>query len=153
MRDSPSEKATINNVKSQKRINLPTEDSVISLLYSYLKLNFDVVHVTDNTRYANENVIKLVSSGPIALFSDYRLIKCSGKILYDVSQANDVSILSNLKTSVKKSDDSSMGFDRDCQKRRQKLTNSKNVKGKDHLRLLLIEFFAFAEQQKQPRMV
>ena len=43
IRFSPSEISTINTPNSQIYINIPREDSVISLLNSYLELNFDVL--------------------------------------------------------------------------------------------------------------
>ena len=43
-RYSPYEKSTINTANSQIYINVPREDRVISLLNSYLDLNFDVLH-------------------------------------------------------------------------------------------------------------
>ena len=50
IRYSPSEKRTINTPNSQVFINIPREDSVISLLNSYLELNFDVLHAASNNR-------------------------------------------------------------------------------------------------------
>ena len=50
IRYSPSEKSTINTTNSQKYINIPREDSVISSLNSYLDLNFDVDRATTNNR-------------------------------------------------------------------------------------------------------
>ena len=43
IRYSPSEISTINTPNSQMYINIPREDSVFSLLNSYLELNFDVL--------------------------------------------------------------------------------------------------------------
>ena len=43
IRYSPAEKSTIITPNSQIYINIPKEDSVISLLNSYLDLNFEVV--------------------------------------------------------------------------------------------------------------
>ena len=42
IRYSPAETFTINTPNSQIYINIPREDSVISLLNSYLDLNFEV---------------------------------------------------------------------------------------------------------------
>ena len=42
IRYSPAEISTINTANSQVYIIIPREDSVISLLNSYLELNFDV---------------------------------------------------------------------------------------------------------------
>ena len=64
---SPAETSTLNTPNSQIFINLPREDSVISLLDSYLDLNFEVIKKTDNSRYGNGNDIRLVNLAPIAL--------------------------------------------------------------------------------------
>ena len=48
IRYSPSEISTINTANSQKYINKPREDSLISLLKSYLDLNFDVLYAATN---------------------------------------------------------------------------------------------------------
>ena len=47
IRYSPSKISTINTANSQIYINIPREDSLISLLKSYLDLNFDVLPITD----------------------------------------------------------------------------------------------------------
>ena len=47
--------------------------------------------------------------------------------------------------STKDSDDLSIGFDRSRNRRRDELTNNKNVKGENHLRILLKNVFGFAE--------
>ena len=51
IRLSPSEISTINTPNSQKYINIPREDSVISLLNSYLELNYDVLQAATGNRY------------------------------------------------------------------------------------------------------
>ena len=55
IRYSPAETFTINTPNSQIYINIPREDSVISLLNSYLDLSFEVIKRADNSRYANGN--------------------------------------------------------------------------------------------------
>ena len=65
IRYSPSEISTINTANSQVYINIPREDSVISLLNGYLELNFDVLHGVNNNRYVDNNDIRLVILGPI----------------------------------------------------------------------------------------
>ena len=52
-------------------------------------------------------------------------------------------------TSCKGSDDSSIGFDRDCGRRKDELTDNKNLKGKFHLRIFLKDVFGFAEPQEK----
>ena len=149
LRYSPAEISTINTANSQIYINIPGEDSVISLLNSYLELNFDVLHAADNTRYVDANGIRLVNLGPIALFSNYKLTTSSGKHLEDNSHAHIVSLMYKLLTSSKDSDDLSIGFDRNHDKRKHELTNNKNIKGKFHVRIYLKDIFGFAEYQEK----
>ena len=150
IRYSPSEISTINTANSQVYINIPREDSVISLLNSYLELNFDVLHAAaPNNRYADNNDIRLVNLGPIALFSNYKLTTSSGKHLENIDHAHIVSLMYKLLTSSKGSDDLSIGFDRDRGRRRNELTNNKNIKGKYHVRIYLKDVFGFAEYQEK----
>ena len=111
IRYSPSEISTINTANSQIYINIPREDSLISLLNSYLDLNFDVVHAATNNRYPDGNDIRLFNLGPIALFSNYKLTTSSRKHLEDVSYAHIVSLMYKLTTTAKGCDDVSIGFD------------------------------------------
>ena len=102
IRYSPAETSRIFTPNSQIFINIPREDSVISLLQSYFDLNFEVIKKADNSRYGNGNVIKLVNLAPIALFSNFKLTKISGKHIEDISHAHLVSLLYKLITSNKK---------------------------------------------------
>ena len=147
LRYSPSEISTINTTNSQVYINIPREDSVISLLNSYLELNFDVLHAATNNRYVDGNDIRLVNLGPIALFSNYKLTTSSGKHLQNIDHAHIVSLIYKLLTSSKGSDDLSIGFDRDRGRRQRELTNNKTQKGKYHVRIYLKDAFGFAENQ------
>ena len=149
IRYSPAEISTINTANSQIYINIPREDSVISLLNSYLELNFDVLHAADNNRYVDGNGIKLVNPGPITLFSNYKLTTSSGKYLEDISHAHIVSLMYKLLTSSKDSDDLSIGFDRNRDRRQREVTNNKNNKGKYHIRIYLKDIFGFAEHQEK----
>ena len=146
---SPSEISTINAANSQIYINIPREDSLISFLNSYIDLNFDVVHGVNNNRYADNIEIRLVNLGPVALFSKYKLTTSSGKHLEEVSHAHIVSLMYKLITTTKGCDDLSIGFDRDRTRRRNELTNNKNVNGKHHVRIYLKDVFGFAEQQEK----
>ena len=142
---SPSEISTINTADSQIYKNIPREDSLISLLNSYIDLNFDVVHAVDDVRYVNNDEIRLVNLGPVALFSNYKLTTSSGKHSEDVSHAHIVSLMYKLITTAKGCDDLSIGFDRDRDNRKNELTNNENVKGKYHVRIHLKDVFGFAE--------
>ena len=147
IRYSPSEISTINTANSQFYINIPREDSVISLLKSYLELNFDVLHAGTNTRYVDGNNIRLVNLGPIALFSNYKLTTSSGKHLENIDHPHIVSLMYKLLISSKGSDDLSIGFDRDRNRRQRELTNNRTQKGKYHVRVHLKDVFGFAEYQ------
>ena len=54
-----------------------------------------------------------------------------------------------LLTSSKDGDDSSIGFDRSRNRRRDKMSANKSVKGKYHLRIMLRNAFGFAEYQEK----
>ena len=149
IRYSPSEISTINTPNSQVYINIPREDSVISLLNSYLELYFDVIQAATNNRYTNDNDIRLVNLGPIALVSTYKLTTSSGKILEEISHAHFVSLMYELLTSSKDSEDSSIGFDRNRGRRKNELSNNKSIKGKFHIRIYLKDFFGFAGHQEK----
>ena len=96
IRYSPSEISTINTPNSQIYISTPREDlispSLISLLNSYLELNFDVLQATTGNRYVDTSDIRLVKLGVIALFSIYKLITSSGKHLEEINHAHIVSL-------------------------------------------------------------
>ena len=150
IRYSPSEISTINTPNSQVCVNIPREDSDNSLLNSYLELNFDVIHAATNNRYVDGNDIRLVNLGRIALFTNYRLTTSSEKqLVIIIDQAHIVSLMYNLLTSSRGSDDLSNGFGRNRVRRQQELTNNKNIKGKYHVRICLKDVFGFAEQQEK----
>ena len=149
IRYSPAEISTINTANSQIYINIPREDSVISLLNSYLELNFDILQATTNNRFVDANDIRLVFLGPTALFSNYKLTTSSGKHLEEISHAHIVSLLYKLLTSSKDSDDLSIGFDRNRGRRKNELSNNKSIEGKYHIRTYLKDIFGFAEHQQK----
>ena len=128
IRYSPAEISTINTPNSQIYINIPRENSVISLLKSYLDLKFEVIKKADDSRYGKGNDIRLVNLGPFALFSNSKLTTSTGKHLEDISHAHLVSLMYKLITSSKNSDDLSIGFDRSRARRQDGMTDKKNVK-------------------------
>ena len=119
------------------------------MLYSYLELNFDVLHAVTNNRYVDGNMIRLVNLGSTALFSNYKLTTSSGKHLENIDHAHIVSLMYKLLTLSRGSDDLSIGFDRDRNRRQRELTNIKTQKGKYHVRLYLKDVFGFAEYQNK----
>ena len=66
IRYSPSEISIIKTANSQIYIDIPREDFFISLLKSYLGLNFDVLHAATNNRYADTDDIWLINLAAIA---------------------------------------------------------------------------------------
>ena len=148
-RYSPAETSTIFTPNSQICFIIPRENFVISLLNSYLDLNFEVIKKADNSRYGNGNDIRLLTFGAIALFSNFKLTTSSGKHLEDISHAHLVSLMYKLITSSKESNDLSIGFNRSRNIRKDELARNNNVKGKYHLRILLKVVFGFAESQEE----
>ena len=119
------------------------------MLNSYLELDFHVLHAGTNNRYVDGNNIRLVNLGAIALFSNYKLTTSSGKHLENIDHAHIVSLMYKLLTSSKESDDLSIGFDRDRNRRQRELSINKNIKGKYHVRIYLKDVFGFAEYQNK----
>ena len=126
-RYSPSEISTKNIANSRKYVNIQREDSIISLLNSYLVFIFHVIRAATGNRYADNTDISVVNLGPIALLSSYKITTSSGKHLKDISHAHIVSLMYKLITSAKSKDDWSIGFDRDRGKGQRELTNNKNI--------------------------
>ena len=81
VRYNPSSLATINNVGTPFRIQIPREDAYICLDDSYLEIELEVVKNADDTRYANGNAIQLVNLGGVALFSEMSLTSSGTTIL------------------------------------------------------------------------
>ena len=134
-KNSPSEISTINTPNSQIYIKILGEDSVFSLLNSYLELIFDVLHAVTGNRHVDGDDIRIVNLAVLALCSIYKLTTGSGKHLEEINLAHIVSVLYNLLTSSKGSDDLSIGFDRSRDRRKPDLTKIKNIKGNYHLRI------------------
>ena len=87
--------------------------------------------------------------GPIALFSNFKLTTFSAKHLEDISHTHLVSLMYNLITSCKISDDLSIGFDRSRARRQDEMIDNKRVKGKYLLRIMLKDIFGFAKHQEK----
>ena len=76
-----------------------------------MDLNFEVIKRADTSRYANRNDIWLINLGPVALFSDFKMTKSSGKNLEEIRHSHIASLMYKLITSAKDSDDLSIGFE------------------------------------------
>ena len=149
IRYSPSEISTINIPNSQIHIIIPREDSVISLLNSYIELNFDVLKAATSNRYADTDDIRLINLGPIALFCNYKLTTSSGKHSENIDHAHIVFLMYKLLSSSRDGDDLSIGFDRSSDRRKREFLNNKTQKGKFHLRIYLKDVFGVAEYQEK----
>ena len=112
-------------------------------------MNFDVLNAATNNRYVDADDIWLINLAAIALFSKFMLTTSSEKHLENIDHAHIVSLMYKLSTSNRGSDDLSIGFDRDRNKRKRELTNNKNIKGKYHMRIYLKDLFGFAEHQEK----
>ena len=120
------------------------------MLNSHLELKFEVIKKADKSRYANGDDIRLVNLGIIDSFSNFKLTTSSGNYLEDITKSHIVSLVYKLTTSAKLSDDLFIGFDRSRDRRKQEVTNSKNIKGTYHVRFMLKDVFGFAEHHKKP---
>ena len=114
-----------NTPNSQKHVNILREDSVISLLISYIELNFDVIHAASNNRYADNVDIRLVNLGPVAFFNKYELTTSSGKQLERHEHGHIACLMYTIITTARGYDDLSIGFHRNRDTRQPELTNNK----------------------------
>ena len=108
-------------------------------------MNFDVLRGATNNRYVDNEIILLMSLAVIALFSNLKLRTSSGKHLENFDHAHIVSLMYKLLTSSRDSDDLSICFDRNRDRRERDLTSNKNFKGKYQVRFYLKDVFGFAE--------
>ena len=104
-------------------------------------MNFDVLNAATSNRYVDADDIWLSNLAAIVLYSNFKLTTSSGKHLENIDHAHIVSFMYKLLTWSRGSDDLSIGFDRDRSRRKQELTNNKNIKGKYHMRIYLKDVF------------
>ena len=125
----------------------------ISLLNSYLDLDFDVLHAAPGNIYLDNIDARLIKLDPIASISNYKLIAGSGKHLEDVKHTPIISMVYKLKTSARNNDNLSIGFDRDRNRRQRELTKSKILKSKFRVRIMLNDTFGLADYQERATYV
>ena len=142
IRYSPSKISTIKTPISQIYVNIPREDSVMSLLNSYLELSFGVLHAATGNRLVDIFDIRLAFLGPIAF------LVVSGKHSKGINHAELASLVYKLITSARGTDDLSIGFDCNRDRKQRELTNHKTQKRKIHPRVYLKYMFGFAEHQE-----
>ena len=144
---SPSSLATIINSNSNISIIFPREDAYNCLQNSYISLEFEVLK-NDDTRYADGDQISLVNFGPVALFSEAKLVTSSGKHLEKVDNLHPVCLIYELLTSTQQTSQLMYGFEESQASRRQELTNNKTEKGTFFVRIKLTDIFGFADREK-----
>ena len=143
----PSSLATMNNNNSNISIIFPKEDAYICLQNSYISLEFEVLK-NDNTRYVDNDQISWVNFGPVALFSEGKLVTSSGKHLEKVDNLHPVCLMYKLLTSNQQTSQLMYGFEESENIRRLELTNHKTEKGTFFVRIKLKDLFGFADQEK-----
>ncbi len=148
----PPSLATINTTNSIISIDIPREDSYISLHDSYLKIELQVVKNADDTLYADGNGICLVNLGPIALFSQATLTTSSGKMIESVEQPHITTLMYKMLSDGE--GDLMTYFEKDTQdaavvntERRNRLLNNTPEKGTVFVRILLKDLFGYVEHQ------
>ena len=115
---------------------------------SCLEILFNVSHKAGAVaRYADDDHIRLVNLGPIALFNNYRLTSSSGKEIEEIDNALLIYLMHKLLSSSRDSEDLSICFDRRSEARERELTDSKTTKGNYHVRICLKDVFGFAQLQ------
>ena len=71
----------------------------------------------------------MVNFGPVALFSEAKLVTSSGNYLEKVDNLHPVSLMHKLLTSTQQTSQLMYGFEESQATRRQELTNNKTEKG------------------------
>ena len=84
-----------------------------------------MLNAATNNRYVDADDIWLINLVAIASFSNSKLTTSSGKHLENIDHAHIVSLIYKPLTSSTGSDDSSIGFDFDRNRRKRELTNNK----------------------------
>ena len=146
----PQTSSNFNTPDSYIKIEIPREDTHISLYESYLQIEVDVLK-NDNSRFVDDNRISLINMGVLALFSEARLSTSSDKTLENINHLHPTCLMYKLLTSPKDYSDPLSGFEKDVTKRRQQLTNDNpgTSKGKLHFGIPLSDIFGYAEHQRK----
>ena len=77
----------------------------------------------------------------------------SGKHLEVISHAQIFSLLYKLITGAQDTDDLSIGFDHDRERKQEQLALNKNINGKYHVRIILKIIFGFAQHKEKAAFV
>ena len=94
IRYTPPPLNLVNGENNQIVIDIPRQDTALSLKDSYLEFDFSVTHRAGaHDRYVDNDHIGLVKLGPVALFSKYRLTSSSGKEIEEIDNAHVISLI------------------------------------------------------------
>ena len=146
-KNSPSSLATINNNYSNISIIFPREDAYICLQNSFISLGIEVLK-NDDTRYADGDQISRINFGPVALFSEAKLVTSSGKHLEKVDNLHPICLMYKLLPSTQQTSQIRYGFEDSQATIRQRLTTNKTEKGTFSVRMKLTDIFGFVDQEK-----
>ena len=113
----------------------------------FISPEFEVLK-NDDTRSADGDQIRLVNFGPVALFSEAKLVTSSGKHLEKVDNLHPICLMYKLLTSTQQTSQLLYGFEESITIRRQELTTNKREKGTFFVRIKLTDIFGFADQEK-----
>ena len=144
---SPSSLAKVNNANSNVSLSLPREDAYICLQNSYISVEFRGLKNYDK-RYTDGDEIILVNFGPVALFSEAKLVTSLGKHMEKVDNLQRNCLVYKILTSQQQTSQLMYGFEESVTIRRQELTNHKTEKGTIFVRIKLINLFGVADQGK-----
>ena len=97
--------------------------------------------------------VRLVNLAPVALFGSSKLASSGGKHIEEIIHAHIVCSMYKSIKSAKDSEDLSIGFDRSRERRQRELTKNKNIKGKNHVTIMLRVIFDFAELQGKSQYI
>ena len=128
---TPTSLNLVNGERNQIFVDIPGEDSALSLRNCYLDLDFSVTHRAGaQARYADGDHIRGVNLGPLAIFNEYRLTNSSGKEIEEIGNAHVFCLMRKKIPSIRDSVDLSIGFRRSTGVRVRELTDNKTTQGK-----------------------
>ena len=115
---------------------------------SYLELGFNATHRDGaHARYADGDLIKLVTLGLIAFFSKYKRTSSCGSGTEEMDNAHVICLLHKLISSSRDSDDLSIVFHISIEAQEKDMTNNKTITGNYHVRIYSKDVFGFAKYQ------
>ena len=122
---SPASLNQIDTADNQIFPDIPRDDCAISLQYSSLELNVDVVYERDDVLYAAVGVVKIFILGPIAPFTELQKLQkttASGKFSKSFDHPQVETLIYLLIKISFGQNGLSMVFERDNNKRQVKLS-------------------------------